>query len=626
MRNIVMTAEGVARARSRRRQRGLTLIETAVALGVLALMMVSLGNITTEYQQAARSRATAIQLNQVTQAASQYVTSNFATVLAQTPVGGGVAYVAATGNNNGTGGMQSLQQAGMLPASFADRNPYGQQSYVLLRQPTAGRIEALVTTAGGQTIPDRQLGGIATATGASGGFVASSPVGGATAQTIQGAYGGWRSTTTTWQGAPVAPTAGRVMSTLAFQNGALLQDFLYRHDVGDPTANTMYTSINMNNNNLNGVNTLTAGSGTMAINMNTGSIANLGAISAAGGQLDVTGGLHATQAVTSGSDMTAANNVTATGGNVSATAGNLTAGNVNSAGSTGSVLVEKDVVAGGNGSVAGDLDVGQRVVARGDIVGKRYIDADNVAFQADPYGLSNMVALNPIMLNADAYLYGASVKRPVGAVDPRTLPAGTPQSTVDAYQAAYYNEVEGYDPTRCGGGPCSTTMPAIKLGDLLPRFVVKGMYVVQSDGKVTLADGTTLCSPSTSPTCNGWVPQPTCTNGTSQLYLSKVDDSFTFTPPLSTSAGIVGVTGQAQGPTSLYPVTGQTVQNVVTDVRVGSVSMASNALISAAGACPALHKSTDVNQSCWGVSIDTTSQYSAVPRRVLAQTLCSFDF
>jgi type II secretory pathway pseudopilin PulG len=168
--------------RLRARQQGLTLIETAVALGIVAIMLATFGQFVAQNQQSIKSRAAALQLQQVTSAASQYIQTNYGQVLNNTPVGS-VSFIPAgqttPGGTQPTGsaGMQSLQQAGFLSNTFVDSNPYGQQTALLVMQPVTapGRLEAMLVTYGGRTISDDELGRIATAVGASGGFMPAIP-------------------------------------------------------------------------------------------------------------------------------------------------------------------------------------------------------------------------------------------------------------------------------------------------------------------------------------------------------------------------------------------------------------------------------------------------------------------
>src|SRR3546814_20755087 len=98
------------------------------------------------------------------------------------------------------------------------------------KEPAVGELEALVTTYGGEDIPDREAGRIAGLIGAAGGFMMQNPPSGMAGQ-VAGAYGGWRVPASSWSASAQTPSVGRVMSTLAFvgadgDSGAATTDLL----------------------------------------------------------------------------------------------------------------------------------------------------------------------------------------------------------------------------------------------------------------------------------------------------------------------------------------------------------------------------------------------------------------
>jgi hypothetical protein len=86
---------------------------------------------------------------------------------------------------------------------------------------------------------------IGTYIGNTGGYVLQTPPVAADANKIIGAYGGFRSDIGDWGGSAQRPQAGYFQSSLAFEDGKLLADYLYRNDIGIPEANQMNTAINM---------------------------------------------------------------------------------------------------------------------------------------------------------------------------------------------------------------------------------------------------------------------------------------------------------------------------------------------------------------------------------------------
>jgi hypothetical protein len=181
--------------------------------------------------------ATAGQQRLISTAAQEYIQQNYAAVEA-----------ASTATTPAIITVAMLENTGMLPSSVSATNPYGQTWEVQVLQPTTGNLQALVTSIGGNAIPQSQAPAIAAQTGQQGGFIPYSGQYGSMAPTIaEGAYGGWSVSMNGYAN----PGAGHLASLVAFTNGNLENDYLYRVAVpGDPAVNTMQTNINMGTNNI----------------------------------------------------------------------------------------------------------------------------------------------------------------------------------------------------------------------------------------------------------------------------------------------------------------------------------------------------------------------------------------
>jgi len=289
-----------------RSRRGMTLVEVALSLGVLAIILVGLMQIMSQGAEYLRSRAVADRLEEVTYAAKEYVKANFVDLMAipavQSNQAVNVPVTGATGPAGST--LPSLQGGGFLGSTFVDQNAYGQQHAFIIRR-VAGeqRLEGIITTTGGIAIPDRVLGVAASYMGADAGFMfGENPLPG-TENDITGINGGWRTPAATWTAGSVAPTAGHMMASLAFAEGALVGDYLHRRDIGIPEANRMRTNLNMGSNEINDVAALTGNGST--ITMNSGSVD-------VGPNLQVTGWITAGGNITSNQNVVAGNDVTAT--------------------------------------------------------------------------------------------------------------------------------------------------------------------------------------------------------------------------------------------------------------------------------------------------------------------------
>lgn len=325
------------------RSRGLTLIETALTLAIMALVVASLATMMAENADQVRARAAADKITEVYEAAQGYIKANYGALLSQTASG---PVVIPAGRPSAADAVPnpSLQRAGFLSPGFVDSNGYGQHHSLVVRRVDGSTtaLEAIVTTHGGRPIPDRQLGRIATMIGAMGGYVPEVPVDPTDANRVIGAYGGWRTDRTGW--GSVSPTPGTVQATLAFEDGQLLTDYLYRNDIGIPEANRMNTDIDMNGNEID----------------------NLAAIRAAGGNLSIFGNARVEGSLEASEDVVASRNVIAGTGDVIAESGDMIAeeGSVRAG---YDVTADRDLVSGRNLRVNGNAEIVGSGTIQGDL-------------------------------------------------------------------------------------------------------------------------------------------------------------------------------------------------------------------------------------------------------------------
>ncbi|MGE4482980.1 shufflon system plasmid conjugative transfer pilus tip adhesin PilV [Acidocella sp.] len=215
----------------------------AVLIGLLAVRPVI------SYQEAAlhnvQSAATAGQMRQIATAAQAYIQANYAAVEAN-----------STAGSPATITVPMLESTGYLSPSTSPTNPFGQTWVVQVLQPSPGQLQALVLSTGGATIPEKQAPAIATQTGQEGGFVPyNGQYGSLSAAAAQGAYGHWSVALNGYTN----PGPGHLAALLAFNNGNLENDYLYRVAVpGQPQLNTMQTALNMGNNDVNNANNIQA--------------------------------------------------------------------------------------------------------------------------------------------------------------------------------------------------------------------------------------------------------------------------------------------------------------------------------------------------------------------------------
>lgn len=362
------------------RKRGNSLIEYMLVAILFALTSVLLLNMTSDNAGTMKAKAVADKMHVVQEAARSYVKANYAALMSKAPNPGSGALVIPVGRDSvngaipdGPSGLKSIQGAGLLPENFIDRNPFNQQSAVLIRKCGCvnDTLDVLVTTYGGREVPDVLLGLAANAMGAEGGFTPKDYVQTTDTGMVLGSYGGWKTKISEWGPVETRPASGTVQATLAFEDGSLLSDHLNRFDIGIPDANTMHTDINVNGNKLTKVNTisaedpsdLTSSKGEVGL---TGSLRATVDIYAEDGHFS--GDVAAQKNVTAGQDLGVGRNAVIAG---NTTIGKQTSTNSLHVGSTGAV-------AAGDAVMDNNLTV-KKQAAVNDLVAE-YINADAIIY------------------------------------------------------------------------------------------------------------------------------------------------------------------------------------------------------------------------------------------------------
>lgn len=158
----------------RLKQRGVTLLEAVVTIGIMAFMFAGLAAVADRYARDSMDNLVADHLRRVSEGYKAYLRDNFATVAA-VATAGSPAYVP----------VSTLVTNGYLQPGFSEKNGYEQSLCMLVLQPVAGKLQAIVVSEGGTAIDDISLGSIvATAGGAAGATRKGTAV-------ITGTQGGW---------------------------------------------------------------------------------------------------------------------------------------------------------------------------------------------------------------------------------------------------------------------------------------------------------------------------------------------------------------------------------------------------------------------------------------------------
>lgn len=236
------------RSIAKRRQAGISSVEVLIVLMVSTVMVIAGGRQWKSYADRQANMSSAQQMKLVTDAAGRYIKDNYAAVSAlATPTAPALIT------------LDMLRNTGYLPASFADQNAYGQSYNVLALEPTPNKLQTLVVTRNGDPIKELYMIDIAKQIGAQGGYISTLD-----ASVATGSFGGWSTSLAPYGG---STGSGHLASALFFEDGALVNDYLYRNAVpGHPEVNEMNTAINMKGNNLNNAGAVNAQSANISGN------------------------------------------------------------------------------------------------------------------------------------------------------------------------------------------------------------------------------------------------------------------------------------------------------------------------------------------------------------------------
>ena len=209
-----------------RRSRGFAIVEVLGALALVALLSAAIED--TRGQHAGEHQA------QVVQASQHYVQEHYADLLTVTST----APVAVP-----IGLLSSY-----LPTGFQTSNAYGQTPCVRVMQPLPGKLNVLIVSEGGQSIPTKDLAYVAAHAGPGGGQITA-----ADPTTAQGVFGSWTLATSLFGGvacpAPAVTTTptNRLASAQFYDGpGTAAADFLYRGVVpGHPELNALDVPLGM---------------------------------------------------------------------------------------------------------------------------------------------------------------------------------------------------------------------------------------------------------------------------------------------------------------------------------------------------------------------------------------------
>jgi len=236
-------------------------LASLIGLGVLTQVLPE----TAALSNQASANYAAAQLHTFSNAAEKYINNNYAALV--TATASGVQAVTAP----------MIVTEGSLDPSFIDMNIFDQTHRLLIRQPSVGSVEGLVATCGGDTIDPTELARISRLAGPDAGLI--SPL---DPDNALGAGGHWTMSLSNYTHASCDLSVGHLVALITASNASDVSPYLHRNTHPDSSANTMYTTLLMDANNIDNagnldVNTISNADGNVRISDTlelTGSISN----------------------------------------------------------------------------------------------------------------------------------------------------------------------------------------------------------------------------------------------------------------------------------------------------------------------------------------------------------------
>lgn len=243
-----------------KRRRGWALMDTLISIGFAAFMTSSMGVAMTDIERREISMTFATHINEISPIATRYLDANYQTLYSLIPLNTALEIPLYNRPNWQTIG-DVASSSSSLPASWTPTLPYGQSLHFLVRHTTAQinnpeHLEGILVTSGGSAMSDRNAGLTALFLSGFGGSIMRRSYGAgptaAIAGNINGLAASWTQSPMLWNSSGIPITYGHVAVYLS-GNVQPLSTFLNRYNIGNPEANRMHASVDVNANDLNNI-------------------------------------------------------------------------------------------------------------------------------------------------------------------------------------------------------------------------------------------------------------------------------------------------------------------------------------------------------------------------------------
>lgn len=318
-------------------KRGVAQITDAtLAYGIVAIILVTfLIPLSFWAADEYRLNVAAGQANTVQKAVNRYIADLQATIAANSSASS--AYTLT---------VPMLVTAGYLPGGYSATNAYTATYRTLIFQPSANKFHTMTFMVGGSPLTLSQARKLANYIGASGGYIENG--------IAKGALGSWQENLTAFGG--YNPGDGTAVIAGFYSNGALVNDYLYRHSVaGHPELNTMGTALNMGGNDITSARNINATNGSFSQTVSGQTLNASGDVNTA--RLTAQQSVQSTGWISANGNISSSSNIAANG-NITSNSSIAAAGNITSSSNiiaNGNLSANNDVIA--NGTLRGNDDL-----------------------------------------------------------------------------------------------------------------------------------------------------------------------------------------------------------------------------------------------------------------------------
>lgn len=248
----------VRKAQMKNKEAGFLTIEALLAIILIVGALPFVHNYYVNQQISNQTDIAASHLKELESAVARYVKANWSSISS-----------VATATNAYTIDPADLKSQGFLRTNFQVQSPFGQDYGIGVIGSPSGQLTAVILGHGGRPGTGVLTGSdLVTATkiipetaqklGISGGFIPYQATPGANASLIEGVGGVWTLDVSGIGNLSSLPAgSGSLASVNHFVDGAVNNDYLHRRDIGIPELNRMQTTLDMDGNDIDNVESLT---------------------------------------------------------------------------------------------------------------------------------------------------------------------------------------------------------------------------------------------------------------------------------------------------------------------------------------------------------------------------------